>query len=488
MNAATQGGRDTLPVPMIIGGERQRGARSEPSINPSNTAEVVGLAEQGDASHVRSAIRAARDAQHRWADETSQVRHDVLLRAGLEILSRRDELGTLLAREEGKLLKEAVGEVIRAGHIFQFFAGECLRNAGELLSSVRPGICVEISHEPIGVVGIITPWNFPIAIPAWKIAPALAFGNAVVFKPAELVPTMAWQLVDILHRAGLPAGVLNLVIGPGAIVGNAMLEAPEIDAISFTGSQGTGTRVAEACARHGRKVQLEMGGKNPLVVLDDANLEQAVECAVDGAFFSTGQRCTASSRLVVTEGIYSRFVEELSTRVRALRVGDPLDPQTDMGPVASQAQLDQCLHYIEGARTQGASLRTGGGLKRASTEGYFLEPTLFADTSMEMDINREEVFGPVASVVRVRNYDEALAVANDTPFGLCAGICTQSLKLSSDFRKQSAVGMVMVNLPTAGVDYHVPFGGSKASSLGEREQGGHARGFFTKVKTAYIRP
>jgi aldehyde dehydrogenase (NAD+) len=474
--------------PLLINGEWITTSHSVPNINPSDTSDVIDVFAQAGRAEAEAAIGAATDAAVDWGYSTPQQRHDILHTTGVEILARKVELGTLLAREEGKVLPEAIGEVNRAGQIFLFFAGEALRQNGERRDSVRPGVGVEVSREPVGVVGIIAPWNFPIAIPAWKIAPALCYGNAVVFKPAELVPGCAWALVDILHRAGVPAGVINLVTGPGSVVGQTILDDPRVDAISFTGSQATGKRVAEASLPHLRKIQLEMGGKNPLVILDDADIDIAVHCAVDGAFFSTGQRCTASSRIIVTETIHDRFVSALADRVTALRVGHALDETTQVGPVVDQAQFDQDLDYIAVARDQGGVLRAGGESVTKQTHGYFLQPALITETHPDMRINREEVFGPVASVMRVRDYDHALDVANDTEFGLSAGICTNSLKLSSDFKRKAQAGMVMVNLPTAGVDYHVPFGGRKGSSFGPREQGSYAAEFYTTVKTAYTLP
>ncbi|MFD0914862.1 aldehyde dehydrogenase family protein [Pseudahrensia aquimaris] len=472
---------------MWIGEHWRSGRRSTPNINPSDTNDIVGQYAEGDASDVNAAVSAAVDAAPAWAASTPQQRHDILARVGNDILAHQTEIGTLLAREEGKTLREGVGETVRAGNIFLFFAGEALRLGGDKLASLRPGVEVDVMREPVGVVGIIAPWNFPIAIPAWKIAPALAFGNTVVMKPAELTPACSWVIADTLERAGLPAGVFNLVMGPGNIVGHAMLEDARINAITFTGSQATGARVVEACARHMRQAQLEMGGKNPLVVLDDADLDQAVDCAIDGAFYSTGQRCTASSRLIVTQDIHNRFVERCAERLRALNVGDALDEKTDIGPVASEAQLEQNLKYVDTARREGGSIRFGGERLDRGKPGFYMSPALITETTPQMTINREEVFGPVASVIRVRDYDEALAVANHTPFGLCAGICTTSLKHATDFRQKAKAGMVMVNLPTAGVDYHVPFGGTKASSYGQREQGQYAKEFYTQIKTAYTR-
>ena len=373
---------------------------------------------------------------------------------------------------------------MRAAQIFDFFAGECLRLSGEILPSVRPGVGVEITREAVGPVGLITPWNFPIAIPAWKIAPALAWGNTVVIKPADLVPGCTWAIVDILNRAGLPKGVLNLVMGKGSVVGQAILDSRDIRAVSFTGSVGTGRRVAEASIKVMRKFQLEMGGKNPMVVLDDADLEVAVEACLNGAFYSTGQRCTASSRLIVQDGIHDRFVARLSERMAALKVGDPLDKATQIGPVVDAGQLEQDESYIRIGKDEGAELVGGARLKR-DTEGFFLAPALFVGATNAMRISREEIFGPVAGVIRVKDYDEALAVANDTEFGLSAGICTTSLKYATHFKRNSQAGMVMVNVPTAGVDFHVPFGGSKGSSFGPREQGRYAAEFYTTVKTAY---
>lgn len=455
------------------------------NINPSNTNESIGEYAYASAEQAKAAIKAAREALPAWSRSPILERHAILKKTGDEIMSRREELGRLLAREEGKTLPEAIGEVTRAGQIFEFFAGETLRLAGEILPSSRPGIGVEITREPVGVVGVITPWNFPIAIPAWKIAPALAYGNTVVFKPADLVPASAWALVDILHRAGLPAGVLNLVMGRGSVVGQAILDSADVNAITFTGSTGTGKRVALASIEHNRKFQLEMGGKNPFVVLDDADLDVAVDAALNSAFFSTGQRCTASSRLIVTEGIHDRFVAAMTQRLQSVVVGDALVAETQIGPVVDENQLRQDLDYIDIGRREGATLAFGGERLNRDNPGFYLQPALFTEASNQMRISREEIFGPVACVIRVKDYDEALAVANDTNFGLSSGIATTSLKHATHFKRNSEAGMVMVNLPTAGVDFHVPFGGRKGSSYGPREQGRYAAEFYTSVKTAY---
>ena len=455
------------------------------NINPSNTNDVVGEYARASADDARAAIAAAKAAFPAWSRSGILERHAILRKTADEILARKDELGKLLSREEGKTLVEGIGETVRAGQIFDFFAGECLRLAGEVLPSARPNIGVEITREPVGVVGIITPWNFPIAIPAWKIAPALCYGNTVVFKPAELVPGSSWAIVDILHRAGLPKGVLNLVMGKGSVVGQAMLDSPDVHAITFTGSVGTGKRVAAASVEHNRKYQLEMGGKNPFVVLDDADLSVAVEAAVNSAFFSTGQRCTASSRIIVTEGIHDRFVAVMGERMKGLTIDDALKAGTHIGPVVDESQLNQDTDYIAIGKQEGAKLAFGGELLKRDTPGFYLQPALFTEATNAMRISREEIFGPVAAVIRVRDYDEALAVANDTPFGLSSGIATTSLKHATHFKRNAEAGMVMVNLPTAGVDFHVPFGGRKGSSHGSREQGRYAAEFYTTVKTAY---
>ena len=469
----------------LIGGEWLAGNAYTKNISPSDLTDVIGEYAQADAAQLEAAVQAARAAFPAWSTGGIQARHDALDKTGTEILARREELGRLLAREEGKTLADGIGEAVRAGNIFKFFAGECLRLAGESLPSVRPGVGVEVTREPVGVVGIITPWNFPIAIPAWKVAPALAYGNCVVLKPADLVPGCSWAIAEIISRSGIPAGVFNLVMGRGSVVGERLINHPGIDAISFTGSQSVSARVAQACAQNLKKVQLEMGGKNPQVVLDDADLEQAVEICVQSAFFQTGQRCTASSRLIVTDGIYAKFIEAMKERMGGLKVDDALKAGTDIGPVSSQSQLEQDMSYIEIGQSEGATLVIGGDRLKRETEGFYMAPALFTDTTAAMRINREEIFGPVASVIRVKDYEAALAAANDTTFGLSAGIATTSLKHAAHFKRHCQSGMVMVNLPTAGVDYHVPFGGRKGSSYGPREQGRYAQEFFTTVKTAY---
>ena len=468
----------------LINGEWVTAGEVNVDVNPSDTSDLVGEYAVANSSQVKDAAAAARRAFPTWARTPASFKAEILAAAGAELLARKNELGELLSREEGKTLRDGIGEVTRAAQIFGFFAAEAVRLTGDILPPVRAGVDVEVTREPVGVIGVITPWNFPIAIAAWKIAPALAFGNCVLLKPAELTPASAWALVDILVRAGLPKGVLNLVMGEGSVVGTAVVDLS--DAVSFTGSVNVGRSIAQRAIAKMSRIQLEMGGQNPLVVLDDADLNAAVGCAIDGAFFQTGQRCTASRRFIVTEAIHDRFVADVVARLAKLNVDHALDPRTDIGPVVDERQLASNLRYIEVGKNEGAKLNGGERLERA-TQGHYMAPALFTEATNAMRISREEIFGPVASVIRVKDYDEALATANDTEFGLSAGICTTSLKHARHFQRNVEAGMTMVNVATAGVDYHVPFGGRKASSYGPREQGRHAREFYTSMKTSYIR-
>ncbi|EAR60206.1 aldehyde dehydrogenase family protein [Neptuniibacter caesariensis] len=470
-----------------IAGEWVEGSKgSVANISPADTSDVIGHYAQADKVQTEAAIAAAQEGQKEWQKSGLEQRYSVLMAIGDELIARKDELGEILAREEGKTLAEGVGETYRSGQFFHYYAAEVLRQMGETADSVRPGIEIETRREPVGVVGIITPWNFPTATGAWKIAPALAFGNAIVWKPANQVPASAWALTEIISRQNLPAGTFNLVMGPGAEVGDVLINSRDINALTFTGSLETGRKVAAATAVNLVKCQLEMGSKNALVVLDDADLENAVECAVGGAYGGTGQKCTASSRLIVTEGIHDRFVEAMVERMKKLVVGHPLKAGVHIGAVADARQMEQNLEYLELAKKEGGNLVYGGEVLNEETEGYFMQPALFTETTNAMTINRDEAFAPIACVIKVKDYDEALATLNDTNFGLTGGICTQSLKHASDFKRNAKTGCVMVNLPTAGTDYHVPFGGRKDSSFGPREQGTYAKEFYTVVKTTYI--
>ncbi|MAR74317.1 MULTISPECIES: aldehyde dehydrogenase family protein [unclassified Halomonas] len=455
--------------------------------SPSDTSDLIGVYAQASTEQVKDAIAAARRGGREWAKSGLEQRYGVLMAVGDELMARKAELGELLAREEGKTLAEAVGEVHRSAQFFHYYAAEVLRQIDERAESVRPGVEVEVRREPVGVVGVISPWNFPMATAVWKIAPALAFGNAVVFKPANLVPASAWALTEILSRQALPAGTFNLIMGPGSSVGDALISSPEINALTFTGSLEVGRRVAGATAANLVKCQLEMGSKNALIVADDADLDLAVEAAFNGAYSGTGQKCTASSRLIVTEKVHDAFVERLIERLKQVRVGPALEDGVHIGPAADARQLASNLAWVERAQADGARLVFGGERVSAASDGYFMAPALLVDTTNDMAINREEVFGPIACVIKVADANEAIEVLNDTHFGLTAGIITDSLKLASEFKARAETGCVMVNLPTAGTDYHVPFGGRKASSFGPREQGRYAREFYTVVKTCYVK-
>ena len=455
------------------------------NVSPSDTSDVLGDYAQADAAQAQAAIAAAAAAQPSWQLTGLEHRYKVLMSIGDELIARSEELGDQLSREEGKPMAEGRGEVYRSGQFFHYFAAEVLRQMGDTADSVRPGIEVETRREPMGVVVVITPWNFPMATAAWKIAPALAFGNSVVFKPANLVPASAVALTEIISRQDITAGAFNLVMGSGSKVGEAMITSPDVDAITFTGSLQTGKHIAMAAAANLTKFQLEMGSKNALVVLDDADLDIAADCAVNGAFFGSGQKCTASSRLIVTDAVHDEFVAKVCHRMAQLKVGHALDAGTQIGPVVDAGQLAQNLEYLEIGAGEGAQLVCGGEV--LDDNGFYMTPALLVNSTNDMKINRDEVFGPIACVIKVADYEEALATLNDTEYGLTAGVVTQSLRHATHFKRNAKTGCVMVNLPTAGTDYHVPFGGRKSSSYGSREQGQYAVEFYTEIKTTYIR-
>ena len=468
-----------------IDGEWRDGAEVCENVNPSDTSDVVGAYAFADAVQARESIAAARAAFPAWSLSPLEQRALILERIANEIVARRKELGELLSREEGKIRAEGIGEVDRAASFVKYLAGEVFRIEGSRLASVRPGIDVETTRAPLGVVAAITPWNYPLANGAYKIAASIAYGNCVVLKPSEFAPGSAWAFADIISRSGLPAGVFNLVMGEGRTAGEAIATSPDIDGVTFTGSVPIGRLVLKNAAKHQAKVQLELGGKNPLIVLDDADPKVAVEVALYGAFSQTGQRCTASSRLIVTKGIYKQFVDALAERANAMVVGHALDNESEIGPVVSQAQLEKDLSYVELGRQEGAKHLCGGVKVNRETDGHFLSPALFVDASNDMRINREEIFGPVTAVIPAGHYEEALELANDTDFGLSSGIVTTSLKYADHFKRHSEAGVAMINLPTAGIDYHVPFGGRKASGYGAREHGRTGSDFFTDIRTSY---
>ena len=470
----------------LIAGQWRQGASEIEDRNPSDLADLVGVFSQASSADVHEAVAAARVAQPQWAATGLEARAAVLDCIGRELMARSKELGALLSREEGKTLAEGVGEVYRSGQFFTYFAAETLRILGETADSTRAGVEVLVTREPLGVVAVISPWNFPMATASWKIAPALAFGNAVVWKPANITPASAWALAEIINRQAIPPGLFNLLMGPGSAIGRELAEKAEIQGLSFTGSGEVGGGIAAAAAARFVKLQLEMGSKNPLVIMDDADLDRAVDLAVNGAFGGTGQKCTASSRLIVHRPIHDAFVERFLAKTKALKVGHALGEGVQMGPVVSEAQLASNLAYVALAQSEGGELATGGHRLERTEKGYYMAPTVFLNTDRRMRVNQEEMFGPITCVLSVADLDEAIDVANDTPYGLTAGIATRSLARASTFRRASRSGCVMVNLPTAGTDYHVPFGGTRASSYGPREQGRAAVEFYTQMKTSYV--
>lgn len=469
-----------------VAGEWLSGEGEVANINPSDLSDVIGNYAQASAEQLDMAIGQARNAQREWAAYGLERRQAVLQAIGEELIARSEELGTLLSREEGKPLAEGKGEVYRAGQFFTYYAAECLRQIGENADSVRDGIEVDVRREPVGVVAIISPWNFPTATASWKIAPALCYGNAVVWKPANITPASAVALTEIIAKQDIPSGLFSLVMGSGRSVGQRLVESPDVNAISFTGSVPVGRGIATAAIANFTKVQLEMGSKNALAVMDDADLDLAVAVALGGAFGGSGQKCTASSRLVVHQAIHDAFVEKLVTGAKAMKVGHALEAGTQLGPIVSEQQLQENLGYVELGKSEGAELACGGEKLERTHDGYYMSPGVFLNTNNSMRINREEMFAPLTSVIKVGSYDEALNVVNDTKFGLTSGIVTRSLARATDFRRKARTGVVTVNLPTAGTDYHVPFGGRGDSSYGPREQGKAAAEFYTTVKTAYV--
>ena len=470
---------------LYINGQWESGTSTVANINPSDISQSLGDFSQASVEQVDQAIDSARAAQPSWESIPMEQKQGILNKIGDELIARCDDLGRLLASEEGKPFAEGRGEIYRSGQFFHYYAAEVLRQMGDIANSVRPGVQVEVTREAVGVVGIISPWNFPTATAVWKIAPALAFGNAVVWKPANLTPASAVALAEVMHRNGIPAGVFNLILGSGSVVGDALINSPKIDAISFTGSVETGRVVASSTARNFVKCQLEMGSKNALYVASDADITTAVEATIAGSYSGAGQKCTASSRLVVDASIHDEYVDALVKRMSGLKIGHALEDGVFMGPVVDEKQLNSNMSWIEKTKANGGECVFGGEKLSFDTEGYYMAPTLFTGTSNAWEVNREEVFAPMACVIKVSDFDEAIATVNDTKFGLTAGIITQNLKRSSDFKRQAQTGCTMVNLPTAGTDYHVPFGGRKQSSFGPREQGTYAKEFYTIVKTSY---
>jgi aldehyde dehydrogenase (NAD+) len=460
------------------------------SVNPANTDEVVAIYQTSQLSDVQAAFDAASHAQPAWAASPAPLRGTVLLKAA-EILDKRaDSVAKEMTREEGKTLPEARGEVSRAVNILRYFGGEGARLCGETVPSERSGVFAYTFRKPLGVVSLVTPWNFPIAIPAWKLAPALVAGNSVVIKPASLAPLCTVRLVECLNDAGLPQGVLNMVTGSGSAIGDELIHHPAVKAVSFTGSCQVGRGIQSKAMDRGIKAQLEMGGKNPTIVLRDADLQKAVDIVINGAFFSTGQKCTATSRAIVEEPIYGEFLNLLVQKTRGLRVGNGMEPGVDMGPCVDENQMNTVLQYIEIGKKEGARLMCGGnrlsGLQYG--KGFFVEPTVFTEVIPQMRIAQEEIFGPVLAVLPARDFEEAMQIANNVKLGLSASLVTNQLDKVFAYIHGIEAGLIIVNLPSAGVEYQLPFGGTKDSSSGFREQGSVAIDFYTELRTVYLKP
>lgn len=452
--------------------------------SPSDLDEMVGQYAPAGVPEAEEALAAARKAQPGWRAFNMQARADILRRVGDALYARAEEIGALLSREEGKALREGIGEVQRAAMVFHYYSAEVVRHPGHWYESMRAGHNIIVSYEPVGVILAITPWNFPVAIPAWKVAGSIAYGNTVILKPSEFTPGCAVVLAEILEQAGLPAGVFNLLLGDGRAIGQTLIDGA--DAVTFTGATPTGRRILQMAAPTMTKVQLELGGKNPFIVLDDADIDIAVEAAAQGTWGQTGQRCTGSERIIVTQGIHDAFVERLTKAVSSFKVGHALDAETQIGPVATRPQFEKNMDFIARGKAEGAELAVGGTTIEARTRGHYFAPALFVNTKNSMQLNREESFGPIASVIKVADFDEAIAVAKDCELALSSGIATTSLKTAERFRRESTAGMVMINTPTAGLEYHVPFGGRAPSGYGGREQGAASAEFFTEMKTSYI--
>ena len=470
----------------LIAGSWQAGSGEIENRNPSDLSDLVGLYAQASSDQLQATLAQAKVAQKEWAAYGLERKQSVLMAIGNEMMANAEVLGSLLSREEGKPLAEGKGEVYRAGQFFTYYAAECLRQIGENADSVRDGVEIDVRREPVGTVAVISPWNFPTATASWKIAPALCYGNAVVWKPANITPASAVALTEIIEKQDIPKGLFSLVMGAGSSIGNELVESTLIDAISFTGSVPVGKGIAASAIQNLTRVQMEMGSKNALAVMDDGDLDLAVTVALGGAFGGTGQKCTASSRLVVHHKVHDAFVEKLVAGAQAMKVGHALEEGTQIGPVVSDTQLQENLAYTELGKSEGAELACGGVEVEMPHKGYYMSPGVFVHTSNDMKINREEMFAPLTSVIKVGGYEEALAVVNDTTFGLTSGIVIRDIARATHFRRNARTGVVTVNLPTAGTDYHVPFGGRGDSSYGPREQGKAAAEFYTIVKTAYI--
>jgi len=467
---------------------RSSSERTVNNVNPANTDDVIGEIPLATRDEARQGVEAAAEAFRTWRSTPAPSRGRIVAKAARLLEDNKEELAQILTHEEGKTIAESRGELQRSINVAEFCAGEARRLTGETIPSELPLNFAYTIKQPLGVVACVTPWNFPVAIPVWKIAPALVAGNTVVFKPATLTPATAVRLVELFDEAGLPPGVLNLIIGSGSEAGDEIINHRAVKAISFTGSNGVGIRLYEQASRRGAKVQCEMGGKNPVVVLEDADMDLAIESTAQGAFGSSGQRCTATSRAVVVDQIADEFVERLTKRAVGMRIGAGIDPQTEMGPSVDESQFKTVLSYIEHGKEDGATLVCGG--TRATGDGldkgYFVNPTVFDHVTSDMRIAREDIFGPVLSVLRVKGFEEAMQVANDCEYGLSSSIFTNDAARIFRFVDEIETGMTHINSPTTGGEAHIPFGGTKGTGIGDREQGSTALDFYTELKVVYV--
>jgi alpha-ketoglutaric semialdehyde dehydrogenase len=474
----------------FIGGKwvESTSSKTVNNVNPANTDDVLGTNRQATREEARAAVEAAADAFHEWRRTPAPARGKIVAKAARLMEAAKEELATILTLEEGKTISESRGELQRSINVAEFCAGESRRMNGETIFSELPSNFVYTIKQPLGVVACVTPWNFPVAIPTWKIAPALVAGNTVVFKPATITPATAVRIVQIFEEAGIPPGVLNLILGSGSDAGDEIINHPAVKAVSFTGSNGVGIRMYEQVSRRGGKCQCEMGGKNPVVILEDCDMDLAVENTAQGAFGSSGQRCTATSRAVVVDKIADEFVERISKRAQSMRIGDGMDPQTEMGPSVDEGQFKTVLEYLNIGKEDGATLVCGGDRATGNglDKGFFVRPTVFDHVTPEMRIAREEIFGPVLSVMRVKDFEEALTVANDTEFGLSSSIFTNDATRIFRFVDEIETGMTHINSPTTGGEAHIPFGGIKGTGIGDREQGSTALDFYTELKVVYV--
>ena len=463
-------------------------SRTATNINPANIDDVLGTIRQATREEAKAAVDSAAETFTSWRNTPAPARGRIVGRAARLMEEFKEELSQLLTREEGKTIAESRGELQRSINVAEFCAGESRRMNGETIQSELPANFAYTLKQPLGVVACVTPWNFPVAIPVWKIAPALVAGNTVVFKPASLTPATAVRIVEIFEAAGLPAGVLNLVLGSGSDAGDEIISHPAVKAVSFTGSNQVGIRLYEQVSRRGAKVQCEMGGKNPVVILEDADMDLAVESTAQGAFGSSGQRCTATSRAVVVSDIADEFVDRISKRAESMRIGDGSDPNTEMGPSVDESQFNTVLSYVDIGKEDGATLVCGGERATGSglDKGYFVKPAVFDNVTPDMRIAREEVFGPVLSVLRVQDFDEAMRVANDCEYGLSSSIFSNDATRIFRFVDEIETGMTHINSPTTGGEAHIPFGGIKGTGIGDREQGSTALDFYTELKVVYV--